>query len=321
MNWKKLGKYSLRIVIVVVAYWFLLKKLTSFANWNLLSERVAEGWLNLLLQLLPIVMLAFINWFLRSVIWQYLGGAIQHLHIRTAIKAVFIGTTSGSFTPAKIGDLLGRASVFKAEVRKKGVFLAAFGTFIQNLGMALPGLIAFYYFLIKYPFKNQLLIHLSGWVLIATFFVLLLFVLVLPFAVTALIKVVKHKRFLGVLNVMKQLGHVTYFKIIGLNLVKNVLLYLELFLFLRFWGIAISPEQALILIPAYFFTLGFLPGFIFADLGVVGSYSVLIFGTAFSNYPAIVITAMGLWLLNIGIPILIGGYFIIRGKRMNKVKQ
>ncbi len=323
MNWKKQTSIGIKIIVIAGAYWFLVKKLIAFDGWQQLRSNFFEEPLRFAQFLFPVVVLMAVNLSIRSLIWKYLVGNIEKISFKRAFRAILLGITGASVTPAKLGDWAGKAVVLSPAFRKKGFFIAAFGHLIQNITMIAPGIVAFFYFARNH---TDFLSLSSQWSYAILWLIeggILIFTLVLPFAVKWLRTFRFPWKINGMLDLISEYRQAVYFKIVVLNLLKNTLIYFQLFILLRLFGIPISLLQALVIIPTFYLSLTFVPGLVFADMGVIGAFGIMIIGAVFSNDGAIALATMSIWIINVGVPLVLGSLLVAlyknRGKRLSRL--
>lgn len=320
MNWKKTAIFLLKAIIIVAAYWFLIHKLTAFDNWDELIIMLKSNPKRFIKFGLPVLGLTLVNISLRALIWQNLVSVFQLISFKRAARAILLGITGGSITPAKLGDWVGKAVVLNPEFRKKGFFVAAFGHFIQNVSMIIPGIIALYFYGIYYAHLNEIAPGLNFkflWLLESS---IVLFLIALPF-------ILKHPKLpqfkgkiQGIISIIASYKYPVYYAIISQNFIKNVFIYLQLFLLLKLFGVPITPTEALIILPTFYLSLTFVPGIMFADLGVIGAFGIMIIGSVYPNLGGVLLATMCIWTVNVGIPLLTGSILIALYKYKEKTE-
>ena len=87
---------------------------------------------------------------------------------------------------------------------------------------------------------------------------------------------------------------------------------------LRFFSIDMGMLLALIIIPINYFLVSITPSVAFAEIGIRGTYAILLLGYFTSNTVGVALSAVGLWFLNYVIPMLIGSLLLIKTNRNEK---
>jgi len=143
----KLAFRSFSVLIVLASCSFLVYKLCTFQQYEVLFIQWKQmplssfWWLAGLLSLLPL------NWSLEAFKWKLLAAPVQKINLTTSIKGVLSGISTGFFTPNRVGELVGRIAFLKLENRKAGVTLSLVNSLTQNIVMACCGIPACILFL------------------------------------------------------------------------------------------------------------------------------------------------------------------------------
>lgn len=322
MNWKKVRNNAIKLAIIAASYWYLFKKIKDFENWDDLLHLLMHQPQRFIYIGIPVIFMGFLNLIWRSLVWKNLTSILQKISFKRSFKAILLGITGGSFTPARFGDWIGKSIVLDQKYRKKGIFIAAFGHLIQSITMIVPGIFALYFYSVKYAHIQELNTRFGFNVMWSVEVFTITFMILLPF-VTKRLKFPRFPSIIqGIIDTVAAYSYFTYFKILAFNTLKNIFIYLQLFLLLRLFEIPISGWEAVIIIPTFYLSLSFVPGIMFADLGVIGAFSIMIIGKVFDNYGGVLLATMCIWVVNVGIPLLGGSAFIaLYGKKHPKKKE
>lgn len=87
---------------------------------------------------------------------------------------------------------------------------------------------------------------------------------------------------------------------------------------LRFFSIDMGMLLALIIIPINYFLVSITPSVAFAEIGIRGTYAILLLGAFTANTVGVALSAVGLWFLNYVIPMLVGSLLLIKTNRNEK---
>ncbi len=321
MNWQKYGTTAFKVIIIILAYWFLIKKLAEFDNWEAMWTFLYHDPFRFIKLLLPVLFLTGVNISIRSLIWKLLVSPIQTISFKRSVRAILLAITGGSFTPAKLGEWVGKAVVLDPDLRRKGFFIAGFSHLVQNLIMVVPGIIALYFYSLRYSGVSEFVSKLSFtalWILEA---VVIVAVLLLPYLARKVNIPLLPGKIRGLVNIIASYTPRAYFNILGLSLLKNTFVFLQLFLLLRLFGIPITPIEGIIIIPTFYLSLSFVPGIMFADIGVIGAFGIAVIGSVFPNLAAVLLATMFIWMANVGIPLVSGSVIIAIHKHYNTDKD
>ncbi len=296
-------------IIVVLAYSFLIYKLVSFNQYPEFFKQLRAtsggewGWLAGVFLLLPF------NLLLESYKWKLLVARIQRISILQAFKAFLSGISTGFFTPNRVGELVGRILFLKPKNRKAGAILSLVNSLTQNLIMALCGIpAAIVFYLNKNQFLNTEIIRYIL-VLLIGLFVLGGFLFMLP-RISSRINI--QSKISAYISFLSEYTTVELMKIMGLTMIRYFIFCLQFWFMLYFFGINLTPVQALIAIPTTYLFVSFTPSFAFAEAAVRSSYAVIFIG-AFSNHEiGIMLAGISIWLVNFVIPMLFGSVVMVR---------
>lgn len=322
MNWKKVRNNSIKLIIITASYWYLFRKIKAFENWDELLQQLIHKPERFVYIGIPVLFMGFLNLTWRSLVWKNLTSILQFISFKRSFKAILLGITGGSFTPARFGDWIGKSIVLDQKYRKKGIFIAAFGHLIQSITMIVPGIVALYFYSVKYAHIQELNTRFGYNIMWGIEVATVTFMVLLP-VVTKRLKFPRFPSIIqGIIDTVAAYSYLTYFKILAFNALKNIFIYVQLFLLLRLFEIPITGWEAVVIIPTFYLSLSFVPGIMFADLGVIGAFSIMIIGKVFDNYGGVLLATMCIWVVNVGIPLLGGSAFIaLYGQKHRSIKD
>lgn len=302
----------LKWLLVLVAYSFLAYKLLTFHQYSQLLNHwknmplIQFSWLFFVFLLLPI------NWLLESIKWKLLTAHVQKISLKTSIKSVLAGISTGFFTPNRIGELVGRLMFLDSENRKPGVTLCVLSSMSQNIILTLFGVPACILFFSSTSKKidNSIVQYLA--VLVGFLIVFGVIYFLLPTLSRLLQRSrywIKIKDFTDCLSAFIPKDLV---QIMLIAFARFFIFCVQFFLMLRFFGIELSGWQALISIPTMYLFITFTPSIAFSDAAVRSSIAVLIIGTFSTQIVNIALTGMCIWLINFVIPMLAGSVMLMK---------
>lgn len=293
-------------VFLVASVVYLAYEITRFTGYSDMlaalkaSSRVNFIWLIAVVALLPL------NWLMETLKWKRVCRYLEKFRIGTAFKAVLAGASSGFVTPNRLGDIIGRMHFLQPENRKSAVSLAAINSLTQNIAILLPGIPLAILFFMQQKTEIQsvtYLIFLSA--------ILLLFsitLLLLP-RIANSIKIQKlQPYFFG----LKEYAVKDLIIITTWSLLRFLIFCLQLFLMLRFFGVELSITEALTSIPLTYLLVTFTPSFAFSEAVIRGSWAVFVIGHFAANTPGILMAGVGLWFINVIIPVIIGNILLLK---------
>ncbi|MFH2144334.1 MAG: lysylphosphatidylglycerol synthase domain-containing protein [Bacteroidota bacterium] len=201
MNWRKIIEFSTKILIVILAFWYIVYKLLKF-NWSdqsyseLFSGNIYSYWI-----LIIVILLMFINWGTESFKWKYLISHHQKINFFQSFKAVVGGITFSLITPNRIGEPIGRILFLKKEIRAKAAVSTIVGSISQFTVTIVPGALATAILILN----NSDILHVTSatnYLIAALLFLLVILALLCYFNIHILeyilIKLFRLKKFLTI---------------------------------------------------------------------------------------------------------------------------
>lgn len=295
-------------IFAVVAYVYVAYILLTYKHYsdffvqfqNTSFDRIC--WFGLVLFLLPFNILA------EALKWKRLVRQTEELSLSIAVRAVLAGFSTGFFSPNRIAEPVGRVMFLQTGNQKTGIVYSVLNGMTQNVVMLLAGLPALILFL-HFVYSPAGFNYLN--------YILVVFVMLILFAVLVVMwqRVFSYRlwqRYLGWADDLKQFGRRDFLAVVAISLVRYVIFCVQMFAMLRFWGVDLLLWQALLSIPASYLLVTVTPAMAFSELAVRNSYAVLFVGAFVYNPLAIALAGVMLWVVNFGVPMLGGVFFVVR---------
>lgn len=325
---KKSINIAVRIVVVILSFWFIYKQVFASGNLDLFTMQVmADRWpfyLSLAILLMPV------NWFIEAFKWQLLISFIEKVTFVQAVQSVFTGITMSLFTPNRIGEFFGRLLTLKYANPLKGAFLTITGSVSQLMVTLLMGMLALCFYIPAYYDLNEpwnSLIY--GSVVVGA--ILVSSVMVMMFLkVSALSgwskRIVKPgwRKIRDYLRITRRLKRKLLIKILLLSFTRYMVFSFQFYILLLAFGVSIPILNAFMLISMTYFAMTAIPSIALVDLGIRGSVAIYFIGLYFDHQPGVAVSIMAattaIWILNLAVPALMGILFIHRLKLIRKEK-
>jgi hypothetical protein len=262
--------------------------------------------------------LMWVNWSLETFKWQIALKPVQQIGFFRAFRAILAGTCIASFTPNRVGEYLGRMLFVEPGNKMLSITPTILCSISQMLVTLVTGAIGLYLFSYL-PFHFQ-----AGW-LSPSFFRSVMVIT----AVAAILLGLVYFRFdplVRRVNDWLQKNHKKFtipqdFKLAALTgmLVLSMIRYLvfitQYFLLFSLFGIALTAMQVFTGVSVMFVLMAVVPTLTFlTDLGFRWAAGIQIFQVFTSNTAGILAVSLGIWLINLIIPALIGSLLILRIK-------
>ena len=277
----------LKWLLLVVAYAYLAYRLCTYedypALWQQLCATDALGWgcLVLCLLLMPL------NILLEALKWRTLLTGVCPMTVAEAQRQVYYGFVGAFVTPYRLGDYPARATCLPDPSRwKEAVGMGMYGSIVLTLTIVLAGWIPAFCFFSGEASGN---LHLLSVIVLSVG---------LPICLLLLLK----RWFPAFGTLFKSNLWLLFLQSLG----RYVVFCLQLYLILRVFGVMIPLEEVWMAIPTYYLLVTLTPNMPVADVGIRGSWALVVFGRYTDCAPCIVFAVFGLWIINTVIPLIVG---------------
>lgn len=312
-QYKKILSLTLKIAIVVLAFWFIYKKLATskdLKSFIALVERISGT--QILAVMSSVFLLMLLNWGLEAVKWKRLIAQVEKLSLWRAIESVFCGLTWAVFTPNRIGEYGGRVFFLSPKRRIIGVVAMAVGNIGQLVLTNVFGAIAICVFVYRFTEINQLLFLA---VCVAAF-VFCIFFLMFYFNIKWLNGILlamkftrKYKKFYVILARYKK---AELLKVLLFCLARYTVFSTQYFIMFAWFIPSIHSLDILMLVSILFFVQSSLPSLDLFDIGIRSVTGLFFFNYLTDQNAAVIACISSIWLINIIIPAILGSYFVFK---------
>jgi len=298
------------IIIALATYVYIFRRLTRFENWHSFAlpfdqlQRSA-----LLLASLLLLWMANISAEVKK--WQLLMQPYYKISFTAGLQQVLAGSVTAILSPGRIAEPGGRMILLPREQRETGLLTTSLGGFLQTLIISFIGLFCVVH---SGRFMNQS--FLSGWPLISYYLILILAgILLLTTFYYLSIRLTFLQKIKGHLLQLKKLRPGLSLKIIGWTIIRYSIYHVQFYLWLKFFNYPLTLLQFIGLAPIYFYIITIIPSFLLADVGIRGTVSLFVFAPLLAQEPFLLAAILGLWLLNVATPALLGSIILVKHKR------
>ena len=260
----------------------------------------------------------FFNWGIEARKWQVLIQHVQQFSFLKALQSVLSGCSVTMLTPNRIGEYGGRILYVEEGNRIKAISLTIVGSISQLLVTMVMGCSGLFYLrffsqtgsnaLPVLPhFWGDVLIYLSVSVtVLLSFFYLRLGWLVRTMEkVPALQKVVQH------IKVLDEFTDWQLVRILSLSFVRYLVFIIQYILLLQVMHTGISHLICFWLITVFYLVMAVAPTVGFIELPVRVGASTTLLKNFTGNELGIGAAALGIWIINLVIPAIIGSLLIL----------
>lgn len=301
----RLFRYSSTLFLVASVI-YLLYVIYRFEGYDDLFAALKGSIRRNFIWMIAVLVLLPFNWLMEALKWRKVCRYLENFKLSTAFKAILAGTSSGFVTPNRLGDIVGRMHFLNIENIKSAVSLAAINSLTQNIAILLPGIPFAILFFLQQQTEVQSRTYILFLILILLLFLCTLIV------IPPIAKGVKNQELLPYFTGLTNYTINDMAAITGWSLLRFIVFSLQLFLMLRFFGVELTAAQAITSIPVTYLLVTFTPSFAFSEAIIRGSWAVFVIGTFATNTPGILMAGVGLWFINVIIPVIIGNILVLK---------
>ncbi len=299
-----------KIAIVVGATYFVYIKLTS--NGQISFTRFKQLFFYHIFSNKPafilIILLTILNWSLEILKWKTLVATLYSISFWQATQQSLGALTTSLLTPNRIGEY-GAKALFYKKNKRKIIFLNFLGNSSQMLITTIVGSIGLVYFILYFDIEISLHRIRRFLYLFVTVGLFIFFGSKNKRAHIGGFTLEKIKHF------TKQIPFKIHFKNAIFALLRYAVFSFQFYYLLHLFGVYESPILLYAMITAMYFIASMVPSFSLFDWAIKGSVALWVFSFLSVNSIYIVSITLLMWILNFGIPSLIGSYFVLRYKK------
>lgn len=267
------------------------------------------------------IVLVFFNWGIESIKWCLLVNQVQQFSFARAVKSVLAGCAVTLLTPNRVGEFGGRILYVKAEHRLKAISLSLVGSVSQLLVTMLMGSLGLLYIKYFFPYNNRLLAFLPEllsdailYLTIGASLLLLLFYLRLRWLVIILDQLPSLKKVVNHIRVLDEFSFKQLLQILFLSLVRYIVFVLQYVLLLHVMQVEVAGWLCFCLLTVFYMVMTIIPSLGFVELPVRVTTAWVIFKMYTSNELGIGVASMGIWLINVVLPAVVGSLLLLNIK-------
>jgi MFS family permease len=259
-----------------------------------------------------------LNWSIETFKWYRLVNKTQPFSFLKSFESVLSGLALSMNTPNRIGEYGGRVVYLEQGNRLKGVAL----TLVSSVGQLLITLIVGWFALLV--LKTQLsdiqlgATHFSSILLMVFQYSVLAFVIltgVFFFRMQWLAKMLKWvpllKEKLSFTEVLEKLSNRFYLEILFYSFLRFLVFAAQYILIWQALSVDITWWQGFWSVAIVFLIMAIIPSFAIAEVGIRGKVAISITALFTTNNIAILAGTIGIWLLNLALPALLGSLLLL----------
>lgn len=298
--------WTLKLVLFIAVLFFFVQQILRI-EFNQFNSIQLEHpmYIVLVLLLLPV------NWGLELVKWQRILKVNNiHYNLKELSHSLFSGVTTGIITPNRIGNFIGRMLFFKGKLRGQLILGTLYSNFSQFLVTLFFGVLSIIFLmdmiLDAYTFS---LVNIS----ILIFFVALLFYISVPFLPLHRIKFLNRK--LNILIHFQKQSKKLFLPLLTFSGLRYIVFSMQFLLMLMSFGVKPSILLYAGILMLYLVST-LTPSIFFGKLVIRETAGLIILSLFVENPALIIVSSLLLWFINLGVPSLLGLFFILKRKTL-----
>ncbi len=295
--------------------WSLYSQLVNQAD---LAERwmmLKEGWKEPLFALVVLMML--LNWGVEARKWQVLMKPLERMSFIRAFKSVLAGCSVTFITPNRVGEFGGRILFVHEGHRARAIPLTILGSMSQlliTLVMGIGGLLL----LRLYPFQIDLDLSTTHWlvedILLGLSVGLAVMIALSYLYIDTLVDKIQRfnwlKPIVKYITVLHSFSRKQLLRILVLSFFRYLVFILQYVWLLQVAGVDVEFWTSFWVISVFYLLMAMAPTIGFIELPVRAVASVELFAPYSENVLGIQAAALGIWIINLVIPAIIGSLLV-----------
>lgn len=318
VNVKTRISFIIKLIIVIGALFFIINKLVSSPDIKNIPNVVSNWNFNQYLVILYVFILMLINWAIETIKWRTVLPKDYRICFLRSYKAVLAGITAGSVTPNRIGEFGGRVFFLKPQHRKQAIPTTIIADISQFITTICFGLIAFSVLGYK---KINIIADYSGFantVLITGLALMIISVLVYfkpSIFKNYLFKIKKIKKYESIFSHLDNLKISVQIKVLLLSILRYIIFIIQFYLIFNLFEIEINLINTFIAVANVYFANAIIPNLPITEIALRSSFAIIFVGVFSDATVSIVLSTISVYTINVAIPALFGGLFILIKKK------
>jgi hypothetical protein len=259
-----------------------------------------------------------VNYGLEARKWQLLVKPLENFSMVKAFKAVMAGCSITMLTPNRIGEYGGRILFVQEPNRLRAISLTILGSISQltvTVVMGTIGLVVLTFIpgkdTLAFTFIPKLISNTLILVCIVSSILLLMFYLRIGWLIHLMEKVKFLTKPLKYVRLLDQFSGKQLLRILFLSLLRYMAFILQYMLLLNIMQVGIAFGLSFWLLTVFYLVMVMAPTIGFTELPLRATATVEIFKLYSTNILGIQAAALGIWLINLVLPAIIGSILIL----------
>ena len=303
-SWKMFVMVLKFMVLLYLMYYLYQHFFVNKDFWTSIQLQLATG---LEARKLPCLIFAVVllpvNWLLEVYKWHLLQYSTLQLSFYQSWKNVMKGVSFGLIMPQQLGDALGKMEHSTSNDRWDIGILSLFGGFVQSFMALMGGVVG-----VAFLFENEL-----GIAVVSIMTMGMVVVMACIFYSVEILQFLQSKflfKFLTSLNF--KLTKIILLKVVVLSLLRYLVFVSQFVLVLQLFANSFDKMKVVSAVMLTYFGKTFIPALnVFGDLGIRECAALWSFSYTSIAASTVFLCSMLVWMLNIVLPMLIGGYYLL----------
>lgn len=300
----------LKAVILILSLWYIGDKLNGPEGVHVFENLEHANPFLLFIAFL----LMFLNWGLEALKWMLLIAPLEKITFFTALRSVFAGVTVSIFMPNRIGEFAGRIFFLEKADKVEATLRNFIGSAAQLLMTLAIGIWGIFYAVQRSGGYLGILDAVN-----LRFIQIMLVALGLGIVVLLLLNKARTRFSARIQSYFKALFDITgsdLMIVLLLSFIRYCVFLFQYYLVMKAFGVQDElPALAAVIAIAFLITSA-IPSFALTEVVTRGAVLTSLF--AFSDPWAVIASSLVIWIINLGMPAMIGSAFIWKLKFFNK---
>ena len=277
-------------------------------------QHIKQSWYSVSFWL--VLLLMFVNYGLEAFKWRLLLKPLEQISFFRAVKSVLAGCSITMLTPNRIGEYGGRILFVKESYRLRAISLTILGSISQllvTIVMGTLGLLVLRFYDIRSHGLDFIPPILANTLLVSCIFLsafFLLFYLRIGWLIHLMEMQPILSRPLKYVKLLDQFSGKQLLRILFLSLIRYMAFILQYMLLLSVMEVEIGYLLSFWLLTVFYLIMVMAPTIGFTELPLRATASVEIFKLYSPNILGIQAAALGIWLINLVLPAIVGSILI-----------
>ncbi|MGN6566562.1 MAG: lysylphosphatidylglycerol synthase transmembrane domain-containing protein [Flavipsychrobacter sp.] len=255
------------------------------------------------------ILLMPVNLLLETRKWHILANSAEPLSFRQAFTSYLGGLAFSMITPNRIGEYPGRILYLKRKNTFRLISVSVLGAVAQLLTVFIFGMAGLIYYNVAFPgpFEKTVLL---GCVLVTAGIALVFWRFETWMPLLENIRWMRKFNIYG--QLLKRFSAREQWTILGISLLRYGVFTAQYLFFLRWMNVYMPLAEGYCMAALFFWAIGVIPSIALAELSERGQVSLYLFHHFSPNTLGILGATLGIWLLNLIIPSIVGSILLLR---------